>query len=94
MKNLISHDPVIHPVDEGKVAVYLNFDCVSHSALLEKLAAHSLDTSLRGVAEGIKIVSLEKRRLREDLIILCNYSLDGCSGVWIFIFFQLTNNKR
>ncbi|GAB0208205.1 mitochondrial enolase superfamily member 1 [Grus japonensis] len=44
-----SYDQVIHSVDEGKAVdvVYLDFskalDTISHSILLEKLAAHSLD---------------------------------------------------
>jgi len=48
--NLISfYDQVTHLVDEGKVVdvIYLDFskafDTVSHSVLLEKLAAHGLD---------------------------------------------------
>ncbi|GAB0208172.1 mitochondrial enolase superfamily member 1 [Grus japonensis] len=50
LSNLISfYDQVIHSVDEGKAVdvVYLDFskalDTISHSILLEKLAAHSLD---------------------------------------------------
>lgn len=50
LTNLISfYDKVIHLVDEGKFVnvVYgdfsKDFDIVSHSILLEKLSAHSLD---------------------------------------------------
>jgi len=46
-----------------------------------------------GVAEEVRIISLEKRRLREDLITRYNYSKDGCREVWILIFSQLTNNR-
>ncbi|GAB0186434.1 mitochondrial enolase superfamily member 1 [Grus japonensis] len=50
LTHLISfYDKVTHSVDEGKAVdvVYLDFskafDTISHSILLEKLAAHSLD---------------------------------------------------
>ncbi|KAK4818421.1 hypothetical protein QYF61_012955 [Mycteria americana] len=49
LTNLISYNKVTHLVGEGKAVdvVYLDFskafDTVSHSVLLEKLAAHSLD---------------------------------------------------
>ncbi|KAJ7425136.1 RNA-directed DNA polymerase from mobile element jockey-like protein [Willisornis vidua] len=53
LTNLISfYDQVTHLVDEGKagdvVYLYLSkaFDTVSHSMLLEKLTAHSLDRSI------------------------------------------------
>ncbi|KAF4803722.1 hypothetical protein TURU_013854 [Turdus rufiventris] len=46
LTNQISfYDQVNHLVDEGKAVyvVYLDFDTISHSILLEKLAAHGLD---------------------------------------------------
>lgn len=49
--------------------------------LFRKLVGRiSWESVLKG-KEGIRIVSLEKRRLREDLIILFSYSVDGCSEV-------------
>ena len=46
LKNLISfYDKVTRLADEGKTVyvVYLAFDTVPHSILVEKLAAHGLD---------------------------------------------------
>ena len=56
---MISYDKVTHLVDEGKAVdvVYLDFskafDTISHSILLEKLAAHGLDRcTLRWLKTG------------------------------------------
>jgi len=61
LTNLIScYDKVTHLVDEGKAVdfVYLDFskafDTISHSILLEKLAAHGLDgCTLHWVKNGL-----------------------------------------
>ena len=62
LTNLISYDKVTRLVDEGKAVavVYLDFskafDTVSHSILLEKLPAHSLDgRTLRWVKNWLDV---------------------------------------
>ena len=68
LTNLIFYDLVTRLVDEGKAVdvIYLDFskafDTVSHSILLEKLAAHGLDKcSLCWVKTGWMTRSRESR---------------------------------